>query len=173
MKLNSETLKDISFWERAGIALPHFDRDAMIAATRAAPKWVHFGAGNIFRAFPAALAQSLLEQGVETTGIAAAEGYDGEIIDKCFTAFDNLTVLVILKSGGTTEKKVIASVASSFRMDRELAALKEIFSSPSLQMASFTITEKGYSLTDRGGGICRAQGNFFKPLLANGQLYHY
>jgi fructuronate reductase len=149
MKLNRRTLDDRAFWEKAGIALPRFDRGAMIAATKAAPKWIHFGAGNIFRAFPAALAQQLLEDGIEKTGIIAAEGYDGEIIDKIFTAFDNLTILVTLKSGGSTEKKVIASVASSLRMDREFAALKEIFAAPSLQMASFTITEKGYSLKSR------------------------
>jgi len=153
MKLNSESLKERSFWEKAGIALPCFDRDAMIASTRKTPKWVHFGAGNIFRAFPAALAQSLLEQGIETTGIIVAEGYDGEIIDKCFTAFDNLTLLVTLKSNGVTEKKVIGSVARTVRMDTELSALKEIFAAPSLQTASFTITEKGYSLTNREGAL--------------------
>lgn len=153
MKLSNESLKDKTFWEKAGIALPRFDRNAMITATKAAPKWVHFGAGNIFRAFPAAVMQSLLEKGLETTGIVVAEGYDGEIIDKSFTAFDNLTILVTLKSDGSTEKSVIASVASSLRMDRELEALKEIFRSPSLQMASFTITEKGYSLRNREGSL--------------------
>ena len=153
MKLNSSTLKDRAFWEGAGVALPRFDREAMIAAAKAEPQWVHFGAGNIFRAFPAALAQKLLEDGIEKTGIIVAEGYDGEIIDKSFTAFDNLTILVTLKSNGSTEKKVIASVASAMRMDRELAALKEIFAAPSLKMASFTITEKGYSLTGRDGAL--------------------
>jgi fructuronate reductase len=153
MKLNSEALKDKDFWKKAGIEIPRFDREAMIAATKAAPKWVHFGAGNIFRAFPAAMAQQLLEDGIEKTGIIVAEGYDGEIIDKSFTAFDNLTILVTLKSDGSTEKKIIASVASSLRMDRELAALKKIFAAPSLQMASFTITEKGYSLKGRGGEL--------------------
>jgi fructuronate reductase len=38
-------------------------------------------------------------------------------------------------------------------MDKELSTLKEIFTSPSLQMASFTITEKGYSLTGRDGKL--------------------
>jgi fructuronate reductase len=153
MKLNNNSLKTRAFWEKAGITLPRFDREAMIAATLAAPKWVHFGAGNIFRAFPAALAQSLLEEGLEKTGIIVAEGYDGEIIDKSFTAIDNLTILVTLKSDGTTEKKVIASVAQSLRMDREMDALKKIFASPSLQMASFTITEKGYAVKNRGGEL--------------------
>jgi len=153
MKLNNNSLKDSAFWQKAGIALPQFDREKMIAATKASPKWVHFGAGNIFRAFPAAMMQQLQEKGYENTGIIVAEGYDGEIIDKSFTAFDNLTILVTLKANGTTEKSVIASVASSMRMDQSYNELKNIFKAPSLQMASFTITEKGYSLQGRGGEL--------------------
>ena len=131
MKLNNESLKNKAFWEKAEITLPDFDRNAMIGATQNTPKWVHFGAGNIFRAFPAAMAQLLLEKGLTDTGVIVAEGYDGEIIDKCFKAFDDLTILVTLKSDGTTEKQIVASVASSLRMDKELAALKEIFAAPS------------------------------------------
>ena len=151
MKLNNDSLKEKAFWEKAGISLPRFDRKKMIAATKEFPKWVHFGAGNIFRAFPAALMQHLLDEGLETTGIVVAEGYDGEIKDKAFTAFDNLSICVTLKSDGTTDKKVIASVAHSLRMDIELLYLKEVFASPSFQMASFTITEKGYSLKGKDG----------------------
>ncbi|MCL2440660.1 MAG: mannitol dehydrogenase family protein [Treponema sp.] len=170
MKLNNESLKTKDFWEKANITLPQFDREKMIAATKTAPKWVHFGAGNIFRAFPAALMQYLLDNEMETTGIVVAEGYDGEIIDKSFTAFDNLTILVTLKSDGTTEKSVIASVASSLRMDSALAELKDIFKSPSLQMASFTITEKGYSLTGRDGSLFPDVAEDIKngPLAAGG-----
>ncbi|MCL2802057.1 MAG: mannitol dehydrogenase family protein [Treponema sp.] len=146
MKLNYESLKDKAFWEKAGITLPRFNRENMITATKIEPKWVHFGAGNIFRAFPAAMMQQLLDENIETTGIIVAEGYDGEIIDKSFTAFDNLTILVTLKSDGSTDKKIIASIAESMRMDLAYAELKKIFASPSLQMASFTITEKGYNI---------------------------
>jgi fructuronate reductase len=151
MRLNDLELQNRALWEKAGIVLPRFDRAAMIKATEAAPQWVHFGAGNIFRAFPAALAQVLLEQGLVQTGIVVAEGYDGEIIDKSFTPFNNLTLSVTLKSDGTIDKQVIASVSHSFRMDKSLNDLKKIFASPSLQMASFTITEKGYELTNRDG----------------------
>ena len=153
MKLNNESLKNTDFWKNAEITLPRFDREKMTAAAKAAPKWIHFGPGNIFRAFPAAMAQQLLENGIETTGIIVAEGYDGEIIDKCFTPLDNLTISVTLKANGTTEKQIIASIAESYRMDKDLTKLKEIFASPSLQIASFTITEKGYSLTGRGGAF--------------------
>ena len=151
MRLTNQDIKNTDQWEKAGIRLPRFDREAMIRATEAAPQWVHFGAGNIFRAFPAAMMQQLQEQGLEDTGIIVAEGYDGEIIDKSFTAFDNLTILVTLKANGTTEKSIVASVASSMRMDQSYNELKKIFASPSLQMASFTITEKGYNCKGRDG----------------------
>ena len=153
MRLTDIGLQNRDPWTKAGIELPQFDRTAMIEATKKNPEWIHFGAGNIFRAFPAALAQTLLEKGLLKTGIVVAEGYDGEIIDKCFAPFDNLCVMVTLKSDGTTQKKVIASIASSHRIDRDLAGIKEIFACPSLQMASFTITEKGYSLTGGDGSL--------------------
>jgi len=153
MRINNQELQNTDQWEKAGITLPRFDRAAMIQATAAEPRWIHFGAGNIFRAFPAALAQTLLEQGLEKTGIVVAEGYDGEIIDKAFTPIDNLTLLVTLKANGTIDKQIIASVASAYRMDKSLDELKKIFAAPSLQMASFTITEKGYEFLGRDGQL--------------------
>jgi len=151
MRLTNESLKDSAFWSKAGITLPRFDRNTMIAATTAAPQWLHFGAGNIFRAFPAALAQSLLEQGLSKTGVVVADRYDKETIAKCFSPFDNLSLLVTLKSDGSTDKKVIASVSSVLAMGEEFAELKKIFATPSLQMVSFTITEKGYNVNGPDG----------------------
>lgn len=155
MHLNDKDLKNKAEWEKADIALPRFDRAAMIAATTAAPTWVHFGAGNIFRAFPAALQQKLLDEGLEQKGIIVVEGYDYEIIDRIFTPYDNLTMMVTLKADGTIEKTVIGSIAEALRADSEdkaaFARLREIFRAASLQMVSFTITEKGYSLV-RGNG---------------------
>jgi fructuronate reductase len=153
MHLNGSALKDKAQWEQAGIELPHFDRDAVIEATKTGPEWVHFGAGNIFRIFPAALQQSLLEQGLAGTGIVVAEGYDGEIIDKAFLPYDNLTLAVILKADGSIEKRVIGSIADALNLEKpgQFSALRNIFRSPSLKMASFTITEKGYNLNSREG----------------------
>ena len=63
---------------------------------------------------------------------------------------DNLSLLVCLKSTGDIEKKVIASVTESLKADYSFGAdwarLVEIFQAPSLQMISFTITEKGYGV---------------------------
>lgn len=155
MHLNSNELKDTVQWEKAGISLPKFNREQITAATMANPTWVHFGAGNIFRAFPAAVQQKLLNDGVEQKGIIVAEGYDYEIVDKMYRPHDNLSLLVTLKSDGSIEKTVIASIVESLKVDSEnkkdFDRLKAVFTNSSLQMVSFTITEKGYSLT-RGNG---------------------
>lgn len=168
MKLNSIELKDKGQWEKAGIDLFDFDREAMIEATKEAPTWVHFGAGNIFRAFPAACQQTLLNKGIEKTGIIAVDGYDGEIIEKMYRTHDDLSLLVTLKANGSIEKTVIGSLAESLILDSsnevEWSRLKEIFTAKSLQMVSFTITEKGYSLA-------RANGEFLPEVaddFANG-----
>ncbi len=155
MHLLDSELKNREQWEKAGIELPKFDREAMKAATKETPQWVHFGAGNIFRAFPAALQQKLLNEGAAKTGIIVAEGYDYEIIKKAYQPQDDLSLLVTLKANGTIEKTVIASLAESLTVDRQDAAdwarLCEVFASESLQMVSFTITEKGYSITGPDG----------------------
>ena len=157
MHLLDSELRNKEEWEAAGIELPKFDREAMKAATRECPQWVHFGAGNIFRAFPAACQQKLLNDGVEKTGIIVAEGYDYEIIKKAYRPQDDLSLLVTLKANGTIEKTVIGSLAQSLTVDRQDAedwnCLKDIFASKTLQMVSFTITEKGYSITSADGSF--------------------
>ncbi|MDR2519122.1 MAG: mannitol dehydrogenase family protein, partial [Spirochaetaceae bacterium] len=163
MRLNSQELRNTALWEKAGIELPRFDRDAMIAATQAGPEWVHFGAGNIFRAFLSALQQDLLDKGMAKTGIIVAAGYDGEIIDRIYRPYDNLSLLVTLKADGAARKRVLASVAGALRMDKaeDFERLKSIFRSPSLKMASLTITEKGYNLAGwKGEPLPEAASDF-------------
>ena len=157
MRLLDSELNNKEQWKKAEIKLPQFDRQAMKEATKKTPQWVHFGAGNIFRAFPAALQQKLLNEGIEKTGIIVAEGYDYEIIKKAYRPQDDLSLLVTLKANGTIEKTVIGSLAESLTVDRHDAddwgRLKEIFARDTLQMVSFTITEKGYSITSPDGAF--------------------
>ena len=90
------TLKDLKEnrqeWLDHGYRLPSFDADKLKENTLDHPVWVHFGAGNIFKAFHAAAAQRLIEAGVMDTGIVAAEGFDGEIVSASMRPHDNLTV---------------------------------------------------------------------------------
>ena len=155
MKLNYESIKNDDSWKEKGYYLPSFDRDKMIEETKANPEWVHFGAGNIFRAFQANLSQRMLEEGFASKGITVVEGFDYEIIEKMYRPHDDLSILVTLKADGNVEKSVIESIAESCVLDsnneKEFARLKDIFSADSLKLATFTITEKGYSLVNGAG----------------------
>ena len=137
-------------WAEKGYELPKFDIEAVKAKTHAEPTWVHFGAGNIFRAFPAAILNDALNTGKYDRGVIVAESFDYEIVDKAYRPYDNMSLLVCLKSTGEIEKKVVASVTESLKADysfgEDWARLVEIFQNPSLQMISFTITEKGYGV---------------------------
>ncbi len=155
MKLNAEGLKNTEAWKEKSYALPEYDRAAMVEETKKNPVWLHLGAGNIFRAFQANAAQKTLNEGKSKTGIILADGFDFEIVEKMYRPHDNYSILVTLKANGSIEKTVIGSIAESCIMDSkneaEFDRMKEIFRAPSLQLVTFTITEKGYSLVDGKG----------------------
>lgn len=154
MKLSLESIQARENWE--GYHLPSYDPKKIAENTAARPQWMHFGSGNIFRIFPAVLCQRLIEQGKMDTGIVCCEGYDDEIITKCFRPYDNLTVAVTLNADGRLEKEVVGSMAESLTMLHDSKHIAEIFKNSSLQMVSFTITEKGYSLRSAAGDIAPA-----------------
>lgn len=155
MKIDLQGIADRNQWEAKGYRLPQYDIVQMKKATQENPLWVHFGAGNLFRAFHAAIAQRMLNDGRLDRGIIVAEGFDYEIIDRVYATHDNLGIAVTLKADGTVDKEVIGSVAEALPLDSGNPAaytrLKEIFTKDSLQMITFTITEKGYCLTDAKG----------------------
>ena len=154
-------------WEKKGYLLPKFDIEAVRRKTHDEPTWVHFGGGNIFRAFPAAIINDALNTGKYDRGVIMAETFDYEIVDKAYAPYDNLSLLVSLQSTGTIEKKVIASVTESLKADPQFPdwnRLVEIFKAKSLQMISFTITEKGYTFNEAD----LARG--LKPMFAMGKV---
>jgi fructuronate reductase len=102
------------------------------------------GAGNLFRAFPAAAQQDLLDKGLAEHGIAVCECFDDELIGAAYTPYDNKTLLVTLHGNGQIEKRLIHSITEAFDGNRNPERLNEIFAGPGLQLVSFTITEKGY-----------------------------
>ena len=152
MRLNYQGLQDKRAWENIGVVLPKYDWRKVCAATDDNPVWLHFGAGNIFRGFIAGLQSCLLDEGLTDKGIIAAETFDYEIIDKIYVPHDSMTLMVSLKPDGTTDKSIIASITQGVKAD-ERDKLLRIFISSSLQMASYTITEKGYALRDLNGDL--------------------
>jgi fructuronate reductase len=156
LKLNYNSLNDKNNFE--GYSLPLFNIQQVIDNTKNNPEWLHFGAGNIFRAFPAVLSQTLLNDKLINTGIICCDVYDEEIIEKIFTPYDNLSIVVTLNSDGKKNKEIVASVTESLTIKLNKSRLFEIFANPHLQMSSFTITEKGYSISD-------TDDNFFNDIL--------
>ncbi|GHU73041.1 mannitol dehydrogenase [Clostridia bacterium] len=150
MQLSLSALQDRAAWERMGIALPQYDVSAVAQATREMPRWLHFGAGNIFRAYVARLQHDLLNAGLTNEGIIAAETFDAEILSSSYLPYDNLALLVSMHADGHTDRSVLASVTETVTSltDAGIARLKAIAAAPSLQMISFTITEKGYTAKD-------------------------
>ena len=156
IQLNEQGLKNgRKEWEEAGYKVPQYDHEAMVRVTRENPYWIHFGAGNIFRAFQANVVESLLNDGTLDRGLIAVAGH--EAVEKLNQPHDNFSILVTLKADGTIEKTVVGSVAESLTMDagyeQDYIRMKEIFMKDSLQIASFTITEKGYSLVKADGSM--------------------
>ncbi|MCI8529524.1 MAG: mannitol dehydrogenase family protein [Lachnospiraceae bacterium] len=151
---------DRAAYAAAGYDLPTFDYETIHRNTLERPVWIHFGAGNLFRAFQANLVQNLLGAGIMDTGLIAAEGYDYEIIEKSLRPHDNLSILATLKADHSVQKTIVGSIMESLVLDstntKEYSRLKEIFAAPTLQLASFTITEKGYAVTDPKGNILPA-----------------
>ena len=162
LRLKQEYLASTAAWEEAGISTPKYDRQTMIANTKENPKWVHFGSGNLFRGYIAVLQQELLNKGIEDTGVIAVETYDYEILDKVYHPYDNLSLIVTMYPDGSLGKQVMGSISEAlvgdFSKKNDWERLKKIFANPSLQMASFTITEKGYSLA-------RTSGEYFTEVL--------
>lgn len=155
MKLTMDGIKNRELWEKAGVKLPGYDVEKTCQKAKEAPSWVHFGIGNIFRVFIGGIADGLLENGELDRGITCIETFDYDVVDKIYEPFDNLGLSVLLHGDGTREYKVLGAFAEAVKAissdDEQWGRLREIFISPSLQMVSFTITEKGYALQKADG----------------------
>ncbi len=159
MNLNKNELKNKSAWEEKGIKLPAYDVEKVRENTKENPVWLHFGAGNIFRIFMGLLAQDLLDEGAMDSGIVVAETFDTEIVDRIFDGFDHLTLGITMHADGSLEKEVIASIVDSLKVgnlkyddvEGDNKTCLDIFSNRSLQIITFTVTEKGYALKNING----------------------
>ncbi|MBQ7971942.1 MAG: mannitol dehydrogenase family protein [Lachnospiraceae bacterium] len=134
-----------------------YDRERMRERTLEAPVWIHFGAGNLFRAFPARLAEQLLNEGHTDKGVIVVEGFDKEIVQRIYRPYKDVYWNAVLESDGKCTIEKVGSIAASFTAapgtPEDWNRLKELFTKPSLQMVSFTITEKGYSLENGKGEL--------------------
>ena len=143
-------------FEAAGIQLPKNDVAAAREAGTKQPKWIHFGGGNLYRAFHAEVAQDLLDKGLMDRGVVVAETFSPFTVDNVYTPFNCDSLEVVMSADGTLKERVLASTATAVfanpaKNPAGYEQLKGYFESSELQLATFTITEKGYGLRDAAG----------------------
>lgn len=140
-------MKLVDAWEKReewdpSYIIPRYNRKLIKKNTLDEPIWLHFGAGNIFRSFIANVMDRLIEADISNKGIIVCEDFDKELVYKAYEPYDSLSLLVTLKASGSIEKKVVGSVVQAVTCEERM---RELFRMPSIQLVSFTITEKGYS----------------------------
>ncbi|OUN89935.1 mannitol dehydrogenase family protein [[Collinsella] massiliensis] len=140
---------------KMGVKLPSFDVDATRAAGARQPVWIHFGGGNLYRAFHAEIAQDVMDAGGLDRGVVVVETFSPFTVDEVYAPYDENILQVIMHEDGALEERVLASTAASLfcnpKRPDDYAQVQKYFESDELQFASFTITEKGYALKDPSG----------------------
>lgn len=155
----------IKSWEKnqdemkaIGIELPQYDSAKVKANGQKNPVWLHFGGGNLYRGFHAEVAHELANKDKLAAGVIVCETFDKEVVTKAYQHYHNDILEVVMHEDGKLDKKLLAATADSFYCNPEdQASYQQVaayFENPSLQMTTFTITEKGYALKD-------SQGNYF------------
>ena len=143
--------------EGRGVKLPAFDVDAVRAAGVEQPVWIHFGAGNLYRAFHAAIAQDIMDAGDLDRGVVAVETFSPFTVDNIYAPYNYEILQVIMHEDGKLDERVLSSTAAAYfcnpKRPEDYERVKGYFRSPDLQLATFTITEKGYSLRNAAGEL--------------------
>lgn len=159
VKLLDDYEKNKAAFEKCGIKVPKFDQEEATKVGIENPQWVHFGGGNLFRSFHALIAQDLLNQGNLKGGVTVVETHGKQLIENVYHKYDNRSLSVILNNDGSLTQELIASVAQSIYYNYDNPAgwvrVDDIFKKKSLQLATFSITEKGYSLRQINGELTK------------------
>jgi fructuronate reductase len=136
----------------AGFQVPRFDRSAMRRESTRSPRWMHLGAGNLFRSFHARLAQTLLDEGRLDCGVHLVDFRDPVRVER-FHENDDLFVDVVMNTDGSFEPALVASVVRSYHTSgvgsADWHAIAETMSAPTLQIVTLAVTEKAYVVDAR------------------------
>lgn len=138
-----------------GVRLPQADVEAVRAAGLKQPRWIHFGGGNLYRAFHAQVAQDVIDAGAMDCGVVVVETFQPFTVDQVYRPYNCDILQVIMDEDGTLGERILSCTAGALfgnsGRPKEYQQLERYFESPELQMATFTITEKGYALRDAAG----------------------
>lgn len=157
VKLLDDYENENAKFQKCGIKVPQYNQDEITKAGIKNPQWVHFGGGNLFRSYHALIAQNLLNQHEMAGGITVVEAHGDQLIKDIYQRYHNRSLSVILNNDGSISQELVASVAQSIYYNHQnpdgWEKMAEIFKQPSLQLATLSITEKGYSLRDINGNL--------------------
>ena len=140
-----------------GIELPQYDVAALKAKGTEQPSWIHFGGGNLYRAFHAEVAERLANAGKLDRGVVVVETFSPFTVDNVYKPFNCDSLEVVMNADGTLTERILGSTADAVFANpsnpQGFNQVKAYFESPELQMTTFTITEKGYGLRDAAGNL--------------------
>ncbi len=154
MRISRDLLKNRDFLAEKGIsALPFPVAEQARKDSLKNPRWMHIGPGNLFRAFLAEIAEDLIASGDTDCGIISVKtrGRDGYV--DIFDRNEGLSLAVYLLPDGSAEKKLLSSIVDMKCTDESFDTILKKAASASLQLISFTVTEKGYVLTGPDGNF--------------------
>ena len=150
-------------FEEKDVQLPLYNVKSAKNAGARHPAWIHVGAGNLYRTFHAAVSDDLLNQGKMSAGVVVADMRSPFAVDRVYRPFDNDFLMVTMLPDGTLHKRILASTAKALFASPERSGdwnrIVSYFKDSSLQLVTYTITEKGYRLTDSAGGLTTAARN--------------
>lgn len=142
-------------FEKLGVTLPCYDVGAAREAGQRQPEWIHLGAGNLFRAFHAQIAEDLLASGLMDRGVVAADLRNPRGVDEVWAPDGNDVLVVTMRPDGSQGLRVIGSVADALFANparpSNWARMRSYFESPELRLVTATITEKGYATCGADG----------------------
>lgn len=119
VKLNDEYLNNPALFNEAGISVSKINQEEITNAAVSNPIWVHFGAGNLFRAFHAEIAQDLLENGELKSGVIVVETWDPQVVTDIYEKYNNRHLMVTMTETGEFKKRLNTSVAQALFVDKD------------------------------------------------------
>lgn len=140
----------------ASVATPAYDRSA-------ASGIVHIGTGAFHKAHQAVCTDDALAASGGGWMITGVSLRSGDVADQ-MNPQDGLYTLVVRGQDGTSAR-VIGSIARVLVAPRDRQAVLELLAAPETKIVSLTITEKGYGLDPKTGGLDRAHASVAPDLV--------
>ena len=140
-----------------GVRLPQANVEATRQAGIEQPRWIHFGGGNLYRAFHAQVAQDVIDAGGMDRGVVVVETFQPFTVGQVYRPYNCDILQVIMDEDGALDQRILSCTAGALfgnpQRAEDYQQLVRYFESPELQMATFTITEKGYALRNAAGEL--------------------